>query len=439
LLVWQDFMFACGLYPAHEEFRASVRMEAENVVRRLRHHPCIALWCGNNEDYQVAGSQGAYDPTFEGDFTQTAFPARALYEQILPQVCASLDPTRAYWPGSPYSGVGSTDVNDAHVGDQHVWSVWHGTMAPYQEYPRLGGGFVSEFGMQAYPAMSTIVSFTEPAERYPQSRTMDLHNKATGGPERLASYVVRNVRVPEQLEQYVYATQLIQAEALAAAFRGWRRRWGGPGREKTGGALVWQLNDCWPVTSWAIVDSLLRPKPAYYLVRRELAPFAVGIAPVSEERAAIWAVNSSNMALEANLQVEVCTWSLDGTLIAQERSQVVLAANQASELQEVESRLSETHVLAVRLLKDGKVIARAALWPEPFKYLTLPDPEITVERLEHHALRVQVKRPAKGVWLSAGDGVSWSDNMLDMFPDDPQVVLAEGLADVPIEVYWLKG
>jgi beta-mannosidase len=437
LLVWQDFMFACGLYPAHEEFRESVRVEAEETVRRLRHHPCIALWCGNNEDYLVAGSQGAYDPTFEGDFTQTAFPARALYEQVLPQVCASLDPTRSYWPGSPYSGADNADANDTHIGDQHVWSVWHGTMEPYQEYPHLGGSFVSEFGMQAYPVMSTISSFTEPPERSPRSSTMDLHNKASGGPERLTSYLERNIRVPERLEEYVYATQLIQAEALAAAFRGWRRRWGGAGHEKTAGALVWQLNDCWPVTSWAIVDSLLRPKPAYYVVRRELAPFASGIAHLSEERAAIWAVNSLSVALEANLVVS--TWLLDGTLLAQEHAQVVLAANQATELREVGSQASETHVLAVRLVKDGKVIARAALWPEPFKDLTLPDPEIAIEHLEHNALRVQVKRPAKGVWLSAADGVAWSDNMLDVFPDDPQVVIATGLGDTPVEVNWLKG
>jgi beta-mannosidase len=440
LLVWQDFMFACGLYPAHEEFRESVRIEAEDVVRRLRHHPCIALWSGNNEDYAVASSQGVYDATFNGDFTQTAFPARAIYEQILPQVCTTLDPTRTYWPGSPYSSGANGNSNDPHVGDQHVWDVWHGNMAPYQSYPQLAGTFVSEFGMASFPDLATIVSFTEPDERYPQSRTMDLHNKAAGGPERLASYLVRNIRVPEQLDEYVYATQFIQAEAMTSAFRGWRRRWRGQGYQEryTAGALVWQLNDCWPVTSWAIVDSQLHPKPAYYAIRRELAPFAAGIARLSDERVAIWAVNSLETALDAELEVNI--WSLTGELVASERAQVVLAPNQSSELREIEDPLGETHIVAVRLIKDGTVIARAALWPEPFKYLALPDPEIAVEHLEHNAIRVQVKRPAKGVWLSASDGVSWSDNMLDVFPNDPQVIIATGLAhNAPVQVQWLKG
>jgi beta-mannosidase len=440
LLVWQDFMFACGLYPAHGEFRESVRSEAEDAVRRLRHHPCIALWSGNNEDYAVASSQGVYNATFNGDFTQTAFPARAIYEQILPQICATLDPTRTYWPGSPYSGGANGNSNDPHVGDQHVWDVWHGNMVPYQSYPQLAGTFVSEFGMASFPDLATIVSFTEPDERYPQSRTMDLHNKAAGGPERIASYLVRNIRVPEQLDEYIYATQFIQAEAMTSAFRGWRRRWRGQGYQEryTAGALVWQLNDCWPVTSWAIVDSQLHPKPAYYTIRRELAPFAAGIVRLSDEQVAIWAVNSLGTALDAELEVNI--WSLTGELVASERAQVVLAPNQSSELREIEDQLSETHIVAVRLVKDGAVIARAALWPEPFKYLALPDPEIVVEHLEHNAIRVQVKRPAKGVWLSASDGVSWSDNMLDVFPNDPQIIVATGLAnDAPIQVQWLKG
>jgi beta-mannosidase len=251
---------------------------------------------------------------------------------------------------------------------------------------------------------------------------------------------VRNIRVPVQLDEYVYATQFIQAEAVASAFRGWRRRWQGEEYQEryTAGALVWQLNDCWPVTSWAIVDSQLRPKPAYYAIRRELAPFAVGIARLSDERLAIWAVNGLLNVLSANLEISV--WSLTGELVSHERTEVVLDRNQSSELREIKDHRSETHIVAARLVKDGTVLARAALWPEPLKYLTLPDPEITVEHLEHNAIRVQVKQPAKGVWLSAGDGVAWSDNMLDIFPDDPQVVIATGIAnDAPIQVRWLKG
>ncbi|GCE18268.1 glycoside hydrolase family 2 protein [Dictyobacter kobayashii] len=223
LLVWQDFMFACGLYPAHAEFQQSVRAEAEANVRSLRHHPSIVIWCANNEDYAVAESKGVSDPQITEHFEQTAFPARALYEQLLPEVCAQLDPTRPYWRGSPYGGASSSDPT---VGDVHVWSVWHGGI-PYQNYAKLAGRFVSEFGMQAFPALETIQGFAPAEELYPQSRTLDYHNKADGGPRLMAPYLVDNVRVPADLEGQIYVTQFVQSEALGAAIRGWRRRWQG--------------------------------------------------------------------------------------------------------------------------------------------------------------------------------------------------------------------
>ena len=429
LLVWQDFMFGCGMYPALDWFQKSVQAEAEATLRRLRHHPSIALWCGNNEDYLLAQSLGSYDRSFTSDFTETAFPARTLYEHLLPTVCAELDPTRPYWPGSPYSG---NDANDAFHGDMHVWDIWQKSI-PYQEYPQRAARFVSEFGIESFPALATIESVTPPEERYPQSHTLDAHNKSDGGQRLLAGYILDNIRMPTDLAGYVYASQFIQAEAMGVAIRGWRRHWGHT-ETQTGGALLWQLNDCWPVTSWAIVDYMLRPKAAYYVVRRELAPFAIGLAPGHDTNAELWAVNSITTPIDVT--VEVCTWTLNGKLIAEDRYPVTLAANQGTELGCV--RQYEQHVISVRLLKDGVTIARAALWPEPFKYLSLAEPEITMERLDAQTLRVQAKRPAKGVWLSAGESVQWSDNMLDLFPNDPQILKAQGLGSAEVQVRWLR-
>ncbi len=433
LLVWQDFMFACGLYPAHEAFQESVRGEAEAAVRRLRHHPSLVIWAGNNEDYGVAKSRRVYDPEFEGDFTQTAFPARAIYEQLLPEVCAELDPTRPYWRGSPYGGAEGGD--DRTIGDQHIWSIWHGAV-PYQDYPKFAGRFVSEFGMEAFPVMETIASFAAPDEFYPQSRTLDFHNKDAGGPRRIAPYLIENVRIVADLEGYAYLTQFVQSEALAAAYRGWRRLWSGPGREYTAGALVWQLNDCWPVTSWAIVDYYRRPKPAYYVIRRELAPCVVGLARVSAQTVAVWTGSGLNM--EGDAELEVSTWAFDGTLVSVERRQATLVGNQSVEQGEFISERNDTWVVAARLFKDGKVVARATLWPEPFKYLTLPEPEIQIERLDANTLRLHVTRPAKGVWLSAGDGVIWSDNMLDLTPNDAQIIVAQNLHEAEVKVKRLS-
>jgi beta-mannosidase len=184
LLVWQDFMFACGMYPAHDEFLESVRAEAVAQVKRLRHYACLALWCGNNEDYQIAESLNAYDSSFDGDFRQTAFPAREIYERLLPRLCAELDPTRPYWQGSPYGGA---SVFDQTVGDRHTWDVWHGVMADYQDYPRYGGRFISEFGMQALPNLPTIEAFCAPEDRTLESAALRYHNKATDGELALES------------------------------------------------------------------------------------------------------------------------------------------------------------------------------------------------------------------------------------------------------------
>ena len=433
LLVWQDFLFACGIYPAHDWFQASVKAEAEANIRRLRHHPSLALWCGNNEDYQVAQSIGAYDAAFEGDFTTTSFPAREIYERLLPSVCAALDPTRPYWPGSPYGG--ADIISDLTSGDRHIWEVWHGRMADYHEYPRFAARFVSEFGMQAMPDPETIATYIPPEERYPQSRTLEYHNKATDGPRRLAAYLSDTVRVPADLEGYIYATQLLQAEALAAAYRGWRRRWGGPGRYATAGALVWQLNDCWPGTSWSLIDYCLGPKPAYYMVRRALAPLVVGLARATGG-AEIWAVNGTHVSLEAELALNV--WELDGRKAGAEQRPVVLRPNQTTELGAFAFDAYRPLILSAQLLIKGAVAARGALWPEPFKYLILPDPQIEMTRLDERRLRLRATRPAKGVWLWAGPDVQWSDNMLDLLPGDEQIILVQGLNEREAQIRWLR-
>lgn len=434
ILVWQDFMFACGMYPAHAEFLASVRDEAAAQVRRLRHHACIALWCGNNEDYAIAESLGRYDQGVTEGLAESAFAARAIYERLLPEVCAQLDPTRGYWPGSPYGGSSSADPT---VGDRHSWDVWHGQMAPYQHYPKFTARFVSEFGMQAAPHLRTVESFAPPAERRPGSRSFEFHNKAfdvgkgiADGPRRLAVYISDTVGAADGMASYIYASQLMQAEALAAAYAGFRRGWAGPGRAYCGGALVWQLNDCWPVTSWAIADYALRPKPAYYVLRRQLAPVSLNM-----DRAGVWAVNGTLGPIAAEL--ELAAYDLAGGRRDLGRRAVTLGPNRATELGDL-PLVGPDEVVGARLIGDGAIMARAALWPEPLKHLALGDPGLRIERLGDDRLRLSVDRPAKGVWLDAGDGVAWGDNMLDLLPGDPHEVVAAGLGGAEVTAVWLR-
>ena len=300
ILVWQDFMMACGAYPAYAEFLSSVKAEAEANVRRLMHHPSIIVWAGNNEDYQYQEQNGLeYDPNDKDpeSWLRSTFPARYIYEKLLPDILHNLTDGVIYRFGSPFGGQTS---NDPTVGDLHQWNVWHGEQRPYQEWASLSGRFVSEFGMQALPDVRTIEAFMDGINEdkwHPYSSTMDFHNKAFGQVRRMAIYMAENLRFELQpLRRYVYLTQLMQAECLDNAMRAFKRNWGSDSGWRCGGALAWQLNDCWPCTSWSIVDHFRRPKMAYWAVKRELASLTVGMqrTPVNVEGVAAAAAGPKN-------------------------------------------------------------------------------------------------------------------------------------------------
>jgi beta-mannosidase len=440
LLVWQDFMFACGEYPAFPEFVESVRLEAEAQVKRLRHHPSLALWCGNNEDYQYESHAGKYNPDLAPD-NDTVFRARVIYEKVLAEVCGQLDPARLYWPGSPYGG---HDPDDPTQGDRHTWEVWHRGMAPYQTYDNFRGRFVSEFGMQGAPALSTIRRAIPEAEQHPSSRTFEHHNKAAGGHRHLAVYISDNLALPDGLEAYVYATQFIQAEALGYAYREWRRRFGVAGKRDVAGALVWQLNDCWPVQSWAVIDSSGIPKPAYSAIARELAPIAIGVRRGLEgyrqnDWVELWAVNGRAQRWGGALEIKL--YDLYG-LVDQEQRPVVLEAGGVTELSSF--KLHHPHlIVSARLLDDQGVQARASAWPEPFKYLHQPDPGLQIAASQD-GVRLRVQHPLKGLHLEVkgihleADGITFEDNHIDLFPGEERLVRAKGLGGKTVQARYLQ-
>ena len=418
MLVWQDFLFACGNYPAADpHFVDLVEREAVANVKRLSHHPCIVLWAGNNEDYQYRETEGLeYDPEDKdpGDWLKSTFPARYIYEKTLKDVITELVPDIYYHFGSPYGG---KDTTDPTVGDIHQWNVWHGSQSKYQDFDKLTGRFVSEFGMEAYPNMRTVdkclVGGEKDIDRYPQSSTIEFHNKAAGHERRLALYLAENIRYTlEPFEQYVYCTQLLQAEALGTAYRLWKRQWQGPGREYCAGALVWQLNDCWPAISWSIVDHFLRPKLAYFAVKREMELITVGMKrtvrtiPADKYTHAyiktvheleVWACNLTQEEVPVVLDVQAYTFSIargdDATKRRNEQQQTTdkasneksdtlttLLANRSKDLARFKVPVSredigeEAQTVVRALLFDptkAKPLARAFNWPEPLKYVHL--------------------------------------------------------------------
>ncbi|VEU22162.1 DEKNAAC103195 [Brettanomyces naardenensis] len=445
LMVWQDFMFACGAYPGSPEFIASVSREVETQLRRLRNHCCLTVFAGNNEDYQVAQEFGLdWDPDdHSGDYSKTNFPARTIYENTLPALVKKLQPDVPYDPGSPWGG---ENTADSTVGDIHQWNVWHGTQEKYQDWYKLGGRFVSEFGMEALPSMKSYREFiTDPSELYPQSETVDFHNKAGGFERRLALYVIENVKVGAMdMENWIYSTQLMQAECLSYAYKCWRRRWSGDGKRYSGGAIVWQLNDCCPVASWAIVDFYGRPKLSFYAVKRESAAIGLGmyrdeLIPKIEGTNAvflndgphdyhdhtynvdIWGVNSSLKDQPATLLVDIYDVESGKKLKSLDPEKVVLKSNQTTEFVK-ELSVPRLSVVYSRVLVDGKPIATAADWPQPLKYLKFPKRKVNFEVFDGY-IKLTSDKPVKGVLLTVKNReVFLQDNGFDIFPSDEIIV-----------------
>ncbi|EHL01058.1 (Trans)glycosidase [Glarea lozoyensis ATCC 20868] len=449
ILVWQDFMFGCGNYPAFPEYLESVKIEAKENVKLLRHHPSIVIWAGNNEDYQYQESENlTYD--FENkdaeSWLKTDFPARYIYEKILADACKDLIPDTFYHFGSPWGG---KDTRDPTVGDIHQWNVWHGTQEKYQNFDKLVGRFVSEFGMEAFPNIKTIEAFLplgkDDPDRYAQSSTVDFHNKADGHERRIALYLVENFRyAPDPLEQFIYCTQLMQAECLASAYRLWKRQWKGPGREYCGGALVWQINDCWPVTSWAIVDYCLRPKHAFYTVKREMAPISLGVTRTEHlvpkdkhtkafvEKTTKIEIWGSNLTLD-DLTVDLVVKAFDAisgkeTYSKTIESSFLLPENRSTEMADFLVPVNKANsdeemrtVVAAYLFQDGRQIARYVNWPEPLKYVHLQKPKQLRVSLSEDAKVVEVSAevPIKGLAVECeDDGVVFDDNLVDVVPGE---------------------
>ncbi|TGO71742.1 hypothetical protein BELL_0536g00070 [Botrytis elliptica] len=469
ILVWQDFMFGCGNYPAFPDFLTSVKREAEENVKLLRHHPSIVIWAGNNEDYQYQESEGLtydFDNKDSESWLKTNFPARYIYEKILVDACTELIPDTYYHYGSPWGGKKTTDPT---VGDLHQWNVWHGSQEKYQNFDKLVGRFVSEFGMEAFPNIKTIEAFLplgkDDPDRFAQSSTVDFHNKADGHERRIALYLVENFRyAPDPLEQFIYSTQLMQAECLASAYRLWKRQWKGPSREYCGGALVWQINDCWPVTSWAIVDYYLRPKHAYYTVKREMAPISLGITRkehitpkdkytrahlTKKTQIEIW---GSNLGLE-DITADVLVKAFD-VITGQETysktiaSSLLLPENRSTEIIALDVPVQTPNadeesrtVVAAYLIQDGVHIARYINWPEPLKYVHLQKPTDLQVQLSEDAKTVEISSevPVKGVALECEDEeVVFEDNLVDVVPGEMVKVGVKGAkADTNIGVRYL--
>jgi beta-mannosidase len=266
IMVWQDFMFAGGMYPGDEAFMNNVREEVKYQVVRLRHHPCIVLWCGNNE-IDEAWKNWGWQKQFNlhGDDSAKVWnDYKRLFEDSLEKWVAEFDGTRPYVSTSPKNGWGRKE--SFTEGDSHYWGLWWG-LEDWEVFENKTGRFVSEYGMQAMPNWNTIKSFTDSADRYLYSPVLQAHQKAMDGFKKLNHYLTRyfidSARLSRlSLEEYSYLTQCLQFYILRNSIATHRSKY-----PANMGTLLWQLNDCWPVTSWSITDYSRHPKAAWYAVK----------------------------------------------------------------------------------------------------------------------------------------------------------------------------
>lgn len=466
ILLWHDFMFAAGPYLAVPSYLENVRAEIENVVLRRRHHPSIALWCGNNE--QESSMTGGHNwPARFPTVTWTDFD-KVFYETI-PEAAAQVDPDRPYWPGSPHHPLDrerKTPDWETSSGDTHDWDVWHGgkTFDWFKGFGQFR--FVSEFGFESLPTMETIRAFTLPGDRFFNSYVLDHHEKTgrmtraflvENGNNRGTSRIARNVAalfpMPRTLDEWAYASQVLQGEGMRLSSEALRR-----GFPHSTGALYWQLGDNWPVISNSSIDYHGRWKAVHYMARRFFAP--VLLSPVVDGTTVeIWAVNDSLRDVPATLE-----WTLsrfDGGEIKHGAQEVVLPANSSSALGKLSFAAevgedpehhnyrndsfvnASRHYLALRLVRGGREIASAVAFFAPEKYLQLPAPGIKTEVAragQRRVVNVRAGRFAAFVELGLTDGYArFSDNYFHLLPgEERQVEIHEStLADeaIPARLY----
>jgi beta-mannosidase len=414
ILVWQDFAFACGIYPEKEAFFTNVRLEAIEVIRRLRHHACLALWCGNNEMEQGWCEWSWDHPTDPANQRLKAGYDR-MFHHLLPELVAAEDPDRPYWPSSASSGIAFADPNGQQRGDTHYWEVWHGGK-PFSAYRDQYPRFMSEFGFQSLPPYRTIQTYAAEKDYNLTSYVMEHHQRSREGNSLMIAQLAKTYRIPKDFQSLVYVSMVLQAEGIRSGVEHWRRH-----PQRVSGALFWQLNDCWPVASWSSIDYYGRWKALQYAARRFFTPVLLSVEEEGS-RMRVFLSNDTASTWKGELR-----WSLEtltGKQIKSGRTAVSVPGLSAMPISTLDfagrlNQENQRHVIFVcELQKAGKLQAWQVVPFVPDKHLELEDPRIRVQmdaRGRSLSIRLQSRCLARFVQLElTGAEVVFSDNYFDL-------------------------
>lgn len=427
LLVWQDFMFACALYPGTREFLRSVREEANYQVTRLAHHACLALWCGNNELEQ-----------FPEEILRTAKRKKAfetIFYQILPEVVAARDGVTAYWPGSPHNPAGwEKGHNNESAGDSHFWGVWH-ARHPVKSYEEKAFRFCSEFGMQSYSSPEVAASFCDQKDFNVFGPAMENHQKNAAGNQIILDYISRRYRMPGDYASLAYLSQLNQAYCLKVGIEHFRRS-----MPCTMGALYWQLNDCWPVFSWSSLEFGGKWKALHYAAKRFFAPFLVSAHVPGTEATGIGNMTTNTVRLVHLHTVSDApqstagqlTWRLlhlDGRILETGDMKVSLRYGQAKRQKTLDLKTAiQTHglrnlFLQLRLQMETGELSEDTIFLTAPRFIDLPRARIAMaaKRISEQEFELQLTSPVFQHQVEVnfpGIDHHCADNFFDLFPGE---------------------
>ena len=434
LMVWQDFLFACAVYNLTDEFEDNIRAEFADNIKRLRHHASLALWCGNNEmEMFVERGLWVKTPIQKSDYVK-------MYEYILPKVLKELDPQTFYWPASPSSGGGFDDPNGFDRGDVHYWDVWHGNV-PFTDYRRYYFRYLSEFGFQSFPSVETVKTFALPEDCNPFSYVMEKHQRNNAANGKIMNYLYQTYLYPTSFDAFVYASQLLQADAIRYGVEHFRRN-----RGRCMGAIYWQLNDCWPVISWASIDYCGRWKALHYAAKRFFRPLTLSCAEeglltqnpnINFERYE-YEENALKKGMRLCVENETMlshtvevTWQLrraDASVIRQGRETVTVEPLSSKWLEYEDFADADTFgdYIAYQMTENGAPAASGtALFCAP-KHFRFADPQLAL-RVEGDEIVVTAAAYARSVQiLNADDTLKLSDNFFDMNAGEIRVRILSG-------------
>ncbi|MDD3413887.1 MAG: glycoside hydrolase family 2 protein [Lachnospiraceae bacterium] len=405
-IVWQDFMFACNIYNVTDEFVKAVCHEVKDNVKRLRHHASLGMWCGNNEIEE--GWHHWESMMYHSDLLKQDY--LKLFEDILPKVLREVDKQTFYWPSSPSSLGGFVDPDNENVGDTHYWDVWHG-LKPFTDYRKHYFRFCSEFGFQSFPSIKTVESFTEEEDRNIFSEVMESHQKNDAANGKMLYYLSENFLYPKDFKSLLYVTQILQGIAIKAGVEHWRRH-----RGRCMGALYWQLNDSWPVASWASIDYYGRWKALHYMAEDFFAPVAGSIERTGQT-VKVFVQNESKISRKCNATVRVKTFDFE--ILKEISFQKEVQAFSVCELggddftSIIKGKETQVFLEAVFTDDSGRKTIEVETFV-PFKHLKLKNIEITTSVVEKEdCFEISVKSKGFAAFveidLQHNDGI-FSDN-----------------------------